>query len=286
MARDYYSLLGIYPEASESEIRRAYRKVALKYHPDKNPTEEAAEVFHELSVALETLTTASSREQYDRVQKAEEEKRRRTEALDSERRKLKEDLEARERNDEENQAKANEQKRKLEQLKMEGYRKRRKYQEQQNEKLSEVTKMLEKKESMFTEQDRTVKVKWSRKNGGDKIMEEDVKDALSMSYGTVDYVVITPAKEEKKLVTALVVFKSVSSAYSFVKADIDRDQDLFLKLIKSVKWAGKEPNIENLGSSNESNRSTPSSKIDRDSDDYTELTLLRLQQAEKANHRA
>lgn len=61
MARDYYGILGVDRNASESEIKKAYRKLARKYHPDVNPGEEAAEKFREASVAHEVLTDPDKR---------------------------------------------------------------------------------------------------------------------------------------------------------------------------------------------------------------------------------
>ncbi|MEZ2120824.1 MULTISPECIES: molecular chaperone DnaJ [unclassified Corynebacterium] len=61
MARDYYGILGVDRSASDSEIKKAYRKLARKYHPDVNPGEEAAEKFREVSLAYEILTDAEKR---------------------------------------------------------------------------------------------------------------------------------------------------------------------------------------------------------------------------------
>lgn len=61
----FYDLLGVSPSASESELKKAYRKAALKYHPDKNPSPEAAEKFKELSHAYEILADEQKREVYD-----------------------------------------------------------------------------------------------------------------------------------------------------------------------------------------------------------------------------
>lgn len=66
MARDYYRTLGISREATEEEIKKAYRKLALKYHPDKNPDANAEEKFKEIGSAYEVLSDKSKRDTYDR----------------------------------------------------------------------------------------------------------------------------------------------------------------------------------------------------------------------------
>jgi len=67
MKRDYYEVLGIARDASDDEIKKAYRKLALKYHPDRNPGDKQAEErFKELSEAYSVLADAERRLQYDR----------------------------------------------------------------------------------------------------------------------------------------------------------------------------------------------------------------------------
>lgn len=65
MGKDYYKILGISKGAAEDEIKKAYRKLALKYHPDKNKTAEAEEKFKEIAEAYEVLSDKKKREIYD-----------------------------------------------------------------------------------------------------------------------------------------------------------------------------------------------------------------------------
>src|SRR6185312_3307974 len=65
--RDYYEILGIARGAADDEIKKAYRKMAIKYHPDKNPGDKKAEDnFKEAAEAYEVLGNAEKRQKYDR----------------------------------------------------------------------------------------------------------------------------------------------------------------------------------------------------------------------------
>lgn len=64
--RDYYEILGVGKSASKDELKKAYRKIAVKYHPDKNPDNPAAEdKFKEAAEAYEVLSNDQKRQQYD-----------------------------------------------------------------------------------------------------------------------------------------------------------------------------------------------------------------------------
>ena len=63
--RDYYEILGIDKNASKAEIKKTYRKLALKYHPDKNPNKDAEEKFKEISEAYAVLYDDEKRKMYD-----------------------------------------------------------------------------------------------------------------------------------------------------------------------------------------------------------------------------
>jgi molecular chaperone DnaJ len=64
--RDYYEVLGVDKKASEDEIKKAYRKIAIKYHPDRNPGDKTAEEkFKEAAEAYSVLSDKQKRQQYD-----------------------------------------------------------------------------------------------------------------------------------------------------------------------------------------------------------------------------
>lgn len=65
MAKDYYSTLGVSKSSTGEEIKRAYRKLAMQYHPDRNKTKEAEDKFKEINQAYEVLADDQKRKQYD-----------------------------------------------------------------------------------------------------------------------------------------------------------------------------------------------------------------------------
>ncbi len=66
--KDYYKILGVDRKATEDEIKRAYRKLALKYHPDRNPGDKKAEdTFKEINEAYQVLSDSTKRERYNQL---------------------------------------------------------------------------------------------------------------------------------------------------------------------------------------------------------------------------
>ena len=64
--RDYYEVLGVQKNASEVELKKAYRQMAMKYHPDKNPNnKEAEDKFKEAAEAYDVLSTPEKKQRYD-----------------------------------------------------------------------------------------------------------------------------------------------------------------------------------------------------------------------------
>ncbi|MFA9220439.1 MAG: DnaJ domain-containing protein, partial [Sediminibacterium sp.] len=64
--RDYYDVLGVARSASEADIKKAYRKLAIQFHPDKNPDDSSAEEkFKEAAEAYEILSDNQKRQRYD-----------------------------------------------------------------------------------------------------------------------------------------------------------------------------------------------------------------------------
>ena len=66
--KDYYKILGVERKANEEDIRKAYRKLAMQYHPDRNPDDKQAEErFKEINEAYQVLSDPKKRAHYDRL---------------------------------------------------------------------------------------------------------------------------------------------------------------------------------------------------------------------------
>src|SRR5579863_7646520 len=63
--KDYYEILGITKGSTEDEIKKSYRKLAMQFHPDRNPSKDAEEKFKEITEAHEVLSDPDKRQRYD-----------------------------------------------------------------------------------------------------------------------------------------------------------------------------------------------------------------------------
>ncbi|EGC44492.1 cell cycle control protein [Histoplasma capsulatum var. duboisii H88] len=292
-SHDFYALLSLSPTAAEAEIRRAYRRTALKYHPDKltNPTPADIDKFHLLQIAYDVLSDPSIRQLYDNAREARERKKRETEMLEGVRRKMKEDLEARERGVKRTWTRVPMQgnlgvddnaEEKLEQeikrLAEDGRRRRREKEELlRREVLEEEERLeLEKEEreraaqresrarhpnvggTSVPEIDRTVKVRWPREGAG---LELD-KDRLESLFSVFGKVEMGEKTERKTMATGVIVFASIVGAHA----------------AKTPSFASFSP--AEFKSPNGSS-STGHFSLGPNSPSLEELTMIRLKNAER-----
>uniref|UniRef100_A0A8C9ALM5 DnaJ homolog subfamily C member 17 n=1 Tax=Prolemur simus TaxID=1328070 RepID=A0A8C9ALM5_PROSS len=217
---DLYALLGIEEKAVDKEVKKAYRQKALACHPDKNPDNpRAAELFHQLSQALEVLTDAAARAAYDKVRKAKKQAAERTQKLDERRKKVKLDLEARERQaqaqgseDEEDSRSTRTLEQEIERLREEGSRQLQEQQRLIQEQIRQERDQRLRGKAENTDDKGTpkLKLKWKCKKedeskGG---YSKDVLLRLLQKYGEVLNLVLS----SKKAGTAVVEFATVKAA--------------------------------------------------------------------------
>ncbi|XP_016075909.1 PREDICTED: dnaJ homolog subfamily C member 17 isoform X2 [Miniopterus natalensis] len=273
---DLYALLGIEEKAADKEVKKAYRQKALSCHPDKNPDNpRAAELFHQLSQALEVLTDAAARAAYDKVRKAKKQAAERTQKLDERRKKVKLDLEARERQAQAQGSEEEEESRSTRTL------------EQEIERLREEgSRQLEKQQRLIQEQIRQereqrlrgkaenpegkgtpkLKLRWKCKEDGSKGgYSRDVLLQLFQKYGEVLNLVLS----SKKAGTAVVEFATVKAAELAVQNEVGLvDNPLKISWLEGCPQGKDGPDRPGL-----SQGSVVSER------DYESLVMMRMRQA-------
>ena len=233
---DFYELLSIPATASDTEIRRAYRRTSLKYHPDKvGATEENLEKFHLLQVAQDVLSDPGIRALYDQSREARERRKREDALLEGRRRQMKEDLERRESgilssgiksagikrrwNEEEQdsgdrlereiQRIAESNRRVMAQMKEEKERKRQREALEEEDRRDQETEKKRSEEaaesaksayglggSHVAEIERTIKVRWIRDGAGQGIDKAQLED-LFKTFGPVENVFLLKDKKQR-----------------------------------------------------------------------------------------
>ncbi|KAJ6184629.1 Heat shock protein DnaJ N-terminal [Penicillium mononematosum] len=273
--QDFYALLDIQPAATETEIRRAYRRTALKYHPDKiqNPTAADIDKFHFLQIAYDVLSDTSVRQLYDNAREARQRKQREREMMGAAKRKMREDLEARERagaaeiggagikqgvkrswamdGDEDAEEKLQ---REIDRIAEDGRRRRREAEEKAKKAFEDEQKKIQRQEEEARRAaDRSSqRVDRSKEGGGAQVpeLERAVKVRWVREGRGLELDIEQLANKEKKTVaTGVVVFTSIVSAHTAVldsekKLRQHAGQDGEWGLIESVFWAsGTQPDL-------------------------------------------
>ncbi|CAG9816386.1 unnamed protein product [Phaedon cochleariae] len=257
---DLYELLEIDITSTVADIKKAYRKKALQCHPDKNPDDpNASKKFHELSKVLEVLTDEAARAAYDKVLKGKKEAALRHKELDSKRRKLKEDLESRERGITSKKSADQLLREEIDRLRKEGSK-------QVEEEVEYVTRKLREERTLNTEyfdgSVHRIKIKWAANkndptNGG---YSQEMLHRFLSKYGDIQALVMSP----KKTGSALVEFKDKKAA----EMAVDFETGLSINPLK-LDWVDGPPK-----------GNKPTSNLIKESD-FESVTLTKLRQAEE-----
>ena len=290
---DWYELLGVATDADENTIKKAYRKKALSCHPDKNPDNpKAIEKFHQLSKALSILTVEDTRKAFDNLLKAKKANKIRNDQLDSKRKKMKDDLEARERAAQYNKDDVVLSEKKLaaeiERLQKEGKRQM----EEENEKL---IKMMEEEINNSTSQQNPsnymdnsstkLKVRWKQSSKSNSKYDEDTLRTIFCKYGDVGDIIVLPNKKKPDSFSGLIEMKSFQSAKMAVNIETGFQDNPF----KSVKLLDTDGNVEIPSNQNIQQQQpyqpaydqNPSKNTASSFEDYETLVMRQLRQEEE-----
>lgn len=280
MKSNLYETLGIEHTAGEKAIKKAYRKKALKCHPDKNPDDpKAAEMFMKLSKVLEILCDTDARKTYDHLLKARQAAALRSREYDSKRKKLKDDLEAREKAAETSKTTIQLDMEKM-QADIERLRKQGSKQLEEEQELMREELRREREGRTAAEPDEDtgdncrLKVKWKRAAADDapEAYTHDTLTALFSKYGEVAAVVVS----KKKRCSALVEFCDARDAARAARYEKGTTDDpVTVELIGQRQSAVENP----TGGLSSASSAPPLSKSSFDT--FENLVLRNLRQAEE-----
>ena len=269
---DLYALIEVEADADVKTIKKAYRKKALTCHPDKNPdNKEAVDLFHQLSDALEVLSDEKTRAAYDNLLKARKAAELRIRQLDGKRRKLRDDLDERERNAkvEETIAKVTEEEklaREIRRLREEGSRLLEEEQEAMRKQIHEERFGPPPGQSREPVGVARVKVKWDRKAACQ--YSRDQLEKIFSKYGNVTGVVLS----EKKGGSALVEFESLGPAKMAANIETGLPEN---KLKVKGLW-DSEPELAPT-----QNINTSQQNVSATINDFESLVMRKLRQEEE-----
>jgi len=271
---DFYELLDVNFETSQKNIDRAWRRTALKYHPDHRGNDPVAkEKFHLAQIGYDLLSDPSSKAIYDNARSARLQRKRQNELFEGRRRQMKDDLEARERGVKRSRDEEEREEEKLEReirrLAEDGKRRRKEREEALRREMQEDIRSTHgavdspgstaaignasmPAKSNMSELDRTVKVRWPVKGEGGSATAEGVKSLFS-TFGEIDSAdMLNPKmirlgkKQEKQMaVICMIQYASVVGAHAAVE-DFARQEGPEWRIFDSVFWAAnKEPDFLN-----------------------------------------
>lgn len=259
---DFYDLLGVAPTCAESELRSAWRKTALKYHPDKvGANQEALDKFHLLQIAYDVLSDSTARELYDNARRARVEKAQRESQYDARRKTMIDELEAREsgylkrKRDEMDEDEKFQ--RELARLAADGKR-RREARTEELRRAAEAERKKEEEESVqpavvqngpVEEMDRSIKLRFPKTDNTAHLDRDSVQNLFSR-FGKIEHTILRDKKmkvpgEKHRMsyYTVLIVFTSIVGAHAAV-LDISKAQkeDPRFAIFEEINWAkGTEP---------------------------------------------
>lgn len=292
---DTYELLEIPRDAQDVTIRKAYRKQALIYHPDKNPSPTAAEKFHAISLSLKVLSDKQLRHDYDSWLDAKKFELLRSEKLDANRRQMKDELERAEQDANLNNQPTSQKHTwgrrsatessdrfgvELEKLRQEGAQKRREFEKQYLSKFQKDLPVNKKQKASDVDghTDTTVKIRWKIKEGIFDLFNADILSGIMSVFGEVKSAEILPRSKDARYDTGLITFKARSSALDATAHDYSRKSDKWegtsyrklSSLLREVKWNKRQHN------------DTSSKVLNKDEltfEEYMDLTLMKLKDA-------
>uniref|UniRef100_A0A665VFZ6 DnaJ (Hsp40) homolog, subfamily C, member 17 n=1 Tax=Echeneis naucrates TaxID=173247 RepID=A0A665VFZ6_ECHNA len=252
-------------------IKKAYRQKALTCHPDKNPDNpKAAELFHQLSQALEVLTDAAAKAAYDKICAAKKQAEERNRKLDDKRKKIKLDLEARERQAEAQSQEEVQITRTLEEeiarLREEGSRQL----EEEQRLIREQIQRERETQPQTAEVTPKLKLKWKCKkddetNGG---YSQDILLKLLQKYGDILNVILS----SKKKGSAVVEFATVRAAELAAK----NESGLSGNPLK-ISWLEGQPEV--IAPISQPGQFTSSQGSLTNERDYESVVMMRMRQA-------
>lgn len=277
---DYYELLSVPFDAEESVIKRAYRKASIRYHPDKNPdNKDAADRFIALGWARDILIDPKLKGEYDRARTRRREKAFQDELLSGNRRKMKEELERRERESADfgaslkrkraaDLSEAEKREQEIQRLAEDGKRRRKEAQDRKDKArkeeeaaAAEPVKSPEPqapKPGESAELDRTIKIRFHRE-GETATWDKDTIRNMFEKYGKIDSIIMGKDKKLKlegekhrKLVAMVfVVYRRLDHAHAAVS-----DAKTEHPALDSVAWANGEPDLSSSTNANGASTST------------------------------